>query len=59
VLPFVALLGSGAAVGLVALRWRRAGQAEAVSAGTSRNRRVRLDPALERRLDEELARFDG
>jgi cytochrome c-type biogenesis protein CcmH len=59
VLPFVAPLGAGAAIGLVARRWTRAGQAEVVSAGTLRNGRVRLDPALERRLDEELARFDG
>jgi cytochrome c-type biogenesis protein CcmH/NrfF len=59
VLPFVGLLGTGAAIGLVAWRWTRAGQAEAVPAGTSRNGRVRLDPALEQRLDKELARFDG
>jgi cytochrome c-type biogenesis protein CcmH/NrfF len=59
VLPFVGLLGTGAAIGLVAWRWTRAGQAAAVPAGASRNGRVRLDPALERRLDKELARFDG
>jgi cytochrome c-type biogenesis protein CcmH/NrfF len=59
VLPFVALLGAGAAIGLVAWRWTHAGQAEAVPAGTSRNGQVRLDPGVEHRLDEELARFDG
>jgi hypothetical protein len=57
VLPIVALLGAGAAIGLVARTWTRAGQAEVVPAETSRNGRVRFDPALERRLDEELARF--
>jgi cytochrome c-type biogenesis protein CcmH/NrfF len=59
VLPFVALLGAGAAIGLVAWRWTRAGQAEVVPARTSRNGQVRLDRGLEQRLDEELARFDG
>jgi cytochrome c-type biogenesis protein CcmH len=59
VFPFVALLGAGAAIGLVAWSWMRAGQAEVVPAGTSRNGQVRLDPGVEHRLDEELARFDG
>jgi len=58
-LPFVALFGAGTAIGLVARRWTRAGQADVVPAGRWRNRRAGLDPALERRLDEELSRFDG
>lgn len=48
VLPFVGLLGAGLAVAVAAWRWRRAG-----------NGRVLVDRALERRLDRELARFDG
>ena len=50
VLPFVALLGGALVLGLLAWHW-------------SRNReqpppQARLSPALERRVDEELARFD-
>ena len=49
-LPFVALFGGALVLGLLAWRW-------------SRNREPRppapkLSPALERRVDEELARFD-
>jgi hypothetical protein len=32
---------------------------DAVPAEPSENGRVQVDPALERRLDRELARFDG
>jgi cytochrome c-type biogenesis protein CcmH len=58
-LPFLGLLGAGISIGLVAWRWTLASQADATRAEPSRNRPVRPDPALERRLDEELARFDG
>jgi len=47
---FVALL----AVGLLAGRWARSRPAGPAFAGTGT-----LDPELERRLDEELARFDA
>jgi cytochrome c-type biogenesis protein CcmH/NrfF len=58
-LPFLGLLGAGISIGLVAWRWTCAGRADVARAEPSRNGRIRPDPALERRLDEELARFDG
>jgi len=61
VLPFVAL-GVGAVVlGLLAWRWSRRRREEApAAAGTpASNGRAPLDPELEQRLDEELARFDA
>ena len=51
-LPLVALLGGAAVVGFAAWRWSRA-RAPATAAGESP-----LDPELERRVDEELARFE-
>lgn len=60
VLPFVGLVGAGGAVAVVAWGWRRVDKAtDAVPAEPSENGRVQVDPALERRLDRELARFDG
>jgi cytochrome c-type biogenesis protein CcmH len=61
VLPLLAL-GAGAAVlaGLV-VRWSRRREPEpkpAVAGEPSANGRAELDPELEKRLDEELARFD-
>jgi cytochrome c-type biogenesis protein CcmH len=52
--PLGGILAAAALVGAAAWRWSRASGAEptAVSAGP-------VDPALERRLDEELRRFDG
>jgi cytochrome c-type biogenesis protein CcmH len=49
-LPIVGIVAAAALVGLGALRWARA--REPASAG------ARLDPALERRVDEELRRYD-
>ena len=61
VLPFVGLAVAGGVVGVVAWRWTKAGKlGRAVEPGEpvlSGHRE--LDPELERRLDEELARFDG
>lgn len=65
-LPALGLLLGGAVVGTLAWRWSRvrgggeAGLAEARTGGADQpsNGRVELDPELERRLDEELARFD-
>jgi cytochrome c-type biogenesis protein CcmH len=49
-LPLVGILAAAALVGLGAWRWSRA-RPRAPAGG-------RLDPALERRLDDELARWD-
>jgi cytochrome c-type biogenesis protein CcmH len=51
-----ALLAAGA-VGVVAWRWSRASRGDRTS--PEDNGRGPLAPELERRLDEELARFDG
>jgi cytochrome c-type biogenesis protein CcmH len=60
VLPVVALLVGALAVGIAAWRWSRSREPEpAAAAGApSGNGRVPVDAELERRLDEELARFD-
>jgi cytochrome c-type biogenesis protein CcmH len=50
-LPIVGIVAAAALVGLGALRWARA--REPAPAG------ARLDPALERRVDDELRRYDG
>jgi cytochrome c-type biogenesis protein CcmH len=49
-LPVGGILAAAVVVGLGAWRWSRAREREAAGA--------RLDPALERRLDDELARWD-
>jgi hypothetical protein len=54
VLPFVALGVGAAALGWLVWRWSRGRRQTAVpEAGPP------IDPELERRVDEELARFDG
>lgn len=63
-LPLAGLGGGAAAVGLLAWRWSRGRGGEgggdpSGGAGPSANGRGPLDAELERRLDEELARFDG
>jgi cytochrome c-type biogenesis protein CcmH len=58
-LPVLGLLGAGTVVGLVALRWTRVVPLAAPSDLAASNGRVLLDPALERMLDDELARHDG
>ncbi len=57
-LPFGGLAIAGAALAVLARRWSRARE-EPASAGPSGNGRGPLDPELERRVDEELARFDA
>jgi cytochrome c-type biogenesis protein CcmH len=52
VLPLAGLLAGGVAVGLVAWSWSRRRSPPAPGEDGS------LDPELERRVDEELARFD-
>ncbi len=61
VLPFAGIALAGAVVGMLAWRWTKAGRRGAGTAGgdSGPSRLRELDPDLERRLDEELARFDG
>ena len=49
-LPIAGLLGGAVVLGALAWRWSRAREPVRVP--------LRLDPALERRVDEELTRFD-
>jgi cytochrome c-type biogenesis protein CcmH len=59
VLPLAGIIGGAGVIGLLAWRWsRRREQPEHLPGPLSLNGRP-LDPELERRLDEELARFDG
>jgi cytochrome c-type biogenesis protein CcmH/NrfF len=59
VLPLVGILAAAGAMAVLARRWsRRAEEPPDATAPWSLNGRP-LDPDLERRLDEELARFDG
>jgi cytochrome c-type biogenesis protein CcmH len=56
-LPIGGALVGALVLGLLAWRWTRARAPERPADGSS-NGRVRLDPELERKLDEELARFE-
>jgi cytochrome c-type biogenesis protein CcmH len=56
-LPLVGIAVAGIVVGLLARRWSRVRAPAAPD--PSSNGRAPLDPDLERRLDEELARFDA
>ena len=56
------LAGGAVAIGALAValrRWSRTRAEPGSAANPSANGRPPLDPELERRLDEELARFDG
>ena len=53
VLPLVGIVLAAAALGLLAWRWTRSREPVAAVEGAP------LDPELDRRVDEELARFDG
>jgi cytochrome c-type biogenesis protein CcmH len=57
VLPLAGVGLAAAGLGLLARRWARS--REPATADPSSNGRAPLDPDLERRLDEELARFDA
>jgi cytochrome c-type biogenesis protein CcmH len=57
-LPLVGLLGGAGVLGLLAWRWTRVHEPEPAPQRWSLNGHP-LDPDEERRLDEELARFDG
>ncbi len=52
-LPIAGILGGAVVLGVLARRWSRAREPAPVLAGLS------LDAALDRRVDEELARFEG
>ena len=60
-LPLAGLLLGAAALAVLAWRWSRGGGAESSvePVDPSRNGHAPLEPELERRLDEALARFDG
>jgi cytochrome c-type biogenesis protein CcmH len=59
VLPLVGIVVAGGAIAFLAVRWTRSGRRSGQTAGDpASNGRRALDPELERRLDEELARFD-
>jgi cytochrome c-type biogenesis protein CcmH len=57
-LPIAGIVVVAALLGLGAWRWSRAREQEPTF-DPALNGRGNLDPALERRVDEELARFDG
>ncbi len=57
VLPLVGILAGAALVGYLAWRWSRRRERQTVPVVGSRNGRP-LEPELERRVDEELARFE-
>lgn len=58
-LPIVGILAGAAVLAVLVWRWSRAREPAAALAELSPNGRVQLDPELEQRLDEELARFDA
>ena len=58
VLPLAGIVIAAGVVGLLAYRWSR-GRKGAEASEPSANGRFSLDPELERRLDEELARYDA
>jgi cytochrome c-type biogenesis protein CcmH len=57
-LPLVGLTVAAGVLAVLARRWS-SGRSEPPAAGPSGNGRAPIDPELERRLDEELARFDA
>ncbi len=57
-LPIVGVLGGAAVLGVLAWRWTREREPEPAPQRWSQNGHP-LGPEEERRLDEELARFDG
>jgi cytochrome c-type biogenesis protein CcmH len=61
ILPLAGLAIAGVVLTLLATRWRRGRNEEETVpvAGPTDNGRAPLDPELERRLDEELARFEN
>jgi cytochrome c-type biogenesis protein CcmH/NrfF len=58
VIPLVALVGGAAVIGVFAWRWSRAREPAPTGGAPDQNGRAPVDPELERRLEEELARFE-
>jgi cytochrome c-type biogenesis protein CcmH len=58
VLPLVGVVGGAGILGILAWRWTRVGEPEPLPQQWAQNGHP-LGPDEERRLDEELARFDG
>ena len=59
VLPLAGAAAAIGALGVALRRWSRTRTEPGAALAPSANGRPPLDPELERRLDEELARFDG
>jgi len=57
-LPLGGLLGGAVVIGALAWRWSRAREPASNGGVPAQNGRVSIEPELERRLDEELARFE-
>jgi cytochrome c-type biogenesis protein CcmH len=58
-LPLAGIVLAAGIVGLLAFRWSRSRPGKSPPASPSANGRFGIDPELERRLDDELARFDA
>jgi cytochrome c-type biogenesis protein CcmH len=58
VLPLLAAGLGAAAIAVLVVRWSRGREPEPAPSGPIGNGRVELDPALEKRLEDELARFE-
>jgi cytochrome c-type biogenesis protein CcmH len=58
VLPLAGLTLAAGVLAVLARRWR-SGRGEPAAVDSSGNGRATIDPELEKRLDEELARFDA
>jgi cytochrome c-type biogenesis protein CcmH len=57
-LPLVALVVGGVVIGFYAWRWSRSREPAPAGGAPEQNGRAPLDPQLERRLEEELTRFE-
>lgn len=57
-LPLVALVGGGVVIGFYAWRWSHSREPAPAGGAPEQNGRAPLDPEVERRLEEELARFE-